>query len=148
MDWEGGTMGAIVLAMMGHVEAGRASSWPFTCAGNLIDNGDSGTTRNSRRSNASAAVFVCFVVSERIEFACIEPDTVTFITNVNVNVTFNDKAERCSTRRTLCHRRDSIRLTARTPIITVPGANVDERSDRASLIRIPFTDLFCIATVV
>ncbi len=30
MDWEGGTIGAIVPAMMGHGEAGRASPWPFS----------------------------------------------------------------------------------------------------------------------
>ncbi len=29
MDWEGGTIGAIVPALMGHGEAGRASPWPF-----------------------------------------------------------------------------------------------------------------------
>ena len=32
MDWEGGTIGAIVPALMGHGEAGRASPWPFSCA--------------------------------------------------------------------------------------------------------------------
>ena len=30
MDWEGGTIGAIVPALMGHGEAGRASPWPFS----------------------------------------------------------------------------------------------------------------------
>ncbi|TWT82836.1 hypothetical protein CA13_42990 [Planctomycetes bacterium CA13] len=29
MDWEGGTIGVIVPALMGHGEAGRASPWPF-----------------------------------------------------------------------------------------------------------------------
>ena len=29
MDWEGGTIGAIVPALMGYGEAGRASPWPF-----------------------------------------------------------------------------------------------------------------------
>ncbi|TWU39925.1 hypothetical protein Q31b_32410 [Novipirellula aureliae] len=29
MDWEGGTISVIVPALMGHVEAGRASTWPF-----------------------------------------------------------------------------------------------------------------------
>jgi hypothetical protein len=36
MDWEGGTNGAIVPALMGYGEAGRASPWPFSCDDNLI----------------------------------------------------------------------------------------------------------------
>lgn len=37
MDWEGGTIGVIVPALMGHGEAGRASPWPFFMRSELFD---------------------------------------------------------------------------------------------------------------
>ena len=47
MDWEGGTIGAIVPALMGHGEAGRASPWPFFFAHVVDPIADVSARRNS-----------------------------------------------------------------------------------------------------
>ena len=59
MDWEGGTIGAIVPALMGHGEAGRASPWPFFFANAAIRcvRVNSKKQKNGRPSIAWATVF-------------------------------------------------------------------------------------------
>jgi hypothetical protein len=55
MDWEGGTIGAIVPALMGHGEAGRASPWPFSF---LCD--DSKTNNQENRHQKGQPPKHCF----------------------------------------------------------------------------------------
>jgi hypothetical protein len=67
MDWEGGTNGAIVPALMGHGEAGRASPWPFSCA-DVLDLHPKAPTQNSRRRKLRRLFLLS--VTERYENSC------------------------------------------------------------------------------